>query len=106
MQLQKYFKGEDCMDKLKLLYVDDEEVNLSNFKMVMKRHFKVITALSAQEALDRFDEHGDIALVVTDQRMPGQTGTELLAEIRQRLQQTFEDYVRAEEALWKQLDVR
>ncbi|HUU84876.1 MAG TPA: hypothetical protein VM243_15360 [Phycisphaerae bacterium] len=29
-----------------------------------------------------------------------------LAEIRQRLQQTFEDYGRAEEALWKQLDVR
>ena len=29
-----------------------------------------------------------------------------LAEIRQRLQQTFEDYVRAEEALWKQLNVR
>jgi hypothetical protein len=29
-----------------------------------------------------------------------------LAEIRKRLEQTFEDYVRAEQALWKQLDVR
>ena len=29
-----------------------------------------------------------------------------LVEIRERLQQTFEDYTRAEEALWKQLDVR
>ena len=29
-----------------------------------------------------------------------------LAEIRTRLEQTFEDYARAEEALWKQLDVR
>jgi ABC-type transporter Mla subunit MlaD len=28
-----------------------------------------------------------------------------LVEIRKRLTQTFEDYVRAEEALWKQLDV-
>jgi len=29
-----------------------------------------------------------------------------LAEIRQRLGETFEDYTRAEEALWRQLDVR
>jgi len=29
-----------------------------------------------------------------------------LAEVRARLEQTFEDYTRAEEALWKQLDVR
>jgi C4-dicarboxylate-specific signal transduction histidine kinase len=70
------------MDKLKLLYVDDEEVNLSNFKMAMKRHFTVITASSAQTALDSFSEHHDIALVVADQRMPGKEGTELLAEIR------------------------
>ncbi|MEN8256416.1 MAG: ATP-binding protein [Thermodesulfobacteriota bacterium] len=71
------------MDKLKLLYVDDEEVNLSNFKMAMKRHFSIITALSAKEALDSFAEHDDIALVVADQRMPGKTGTELLGEIRE-----------------------
>lgn len=70
------------MDKLKLLYVDDEEVNLSNFKMAMQRHFTIITALSAQEALDCFNEHNDIALVVADQRMPGKSGTELLGEIR------------------------
>ncbi len=70
------------MDKLKLLYVDDEEVNLSNFKMAMKRHFTVLTANSAQTALDCFMQHTDIALVVADQRMPGKSGTELLAEIR------------------------
>ncbi len=70
------------MDKLKLLYVDDEEVNLSNFRMAMKRHFTIITAPSAQEALNCFNDHKDIALVVADQRMPGKNGTELLGEIR------------------------
>nr|MDA3786533.1 response regulator [Deltaproteobacteria bacterium] len=70
------------MEKLKLLYVDDEEVNLSNFKMALKRHFLVITACSAQEALTCFSNQGEIALVVADQKMPGMDGTELLAEIR------------------------
>jgi signal transduction histidine kinase/CheY-like chemotaxis protein len=77
------------MDTLKLLYVDDEEVNLSNFKMAMQRHYKVITANSAQAALDCFRDHDDIALVVADQRMPGKNGTELLAEIRARFPDTI-----------------
>ncbi|MDR9501334.1 MAG: response regulator [Desulfurivibrionaceae bacterium] len=76
------------MDKLKLLYVDDEEVNLSNFKMAMKRHFLVITACSAQEALTCFSNQEEIALVVADQKMPGMDGTELLAEIRNRYPDT------------------
>ncbi len=70
------------MGKLKLLYVDDEEINLSNFTLAMKRHFDIVTASSAQEALDSFTLHNDIALVVSDQRMPGKDGTALLSEIR------------------------
>ncbi|MCP4251485.1 MAG: hypothetical protein GY778_30990 [bacterium] len=37
-------------------------------------------------------------------RIPGDDPN--LAAIRQRLQETFDDYTRAEEALWKQLDIR
>ena len=70
------------MDKLKLLYVDDEVVNLTNFNMAMKHHFHVLTADSARTALDCFKKHSDIALVVADQRMPGMSGADLLAEIR------------------------
>lgn len=70
------------MDKLKLLYVDDEVVNLTNFNMAMKHHFHVLTADSARTALDCFKRHSDIALVVADQRMPGMSGADLLAEIR------------------------
>ena len=37
-------------------------------------------------------------------RIPGDDPD--LAAIRRRLQETFDDYTRAEEALWKQLDLR
>ncbi|WP_161629930.1 sigma 54-interacting transcriptional regulator [Desulfogranum mediterraneum] len=72
------------MTKLKLLYVDDEVVNLTNFQIAFRRNFDVITALSGREALEIFDHHDDLAIVVADQRMPGMSGVELLHAVKQR----------------------
>ncbi|MCB2184068.1 MAG: response regulator [Desulfobulbaceae bacterium] len=70
------------MDKLKLLYVDDEKANLTNFKIAFKRYFQILTAEDGQAALDIFKENIDIAIVVADQRMPVMKGVDLLAEIK------------------------
>lgn len=75
--------------KLKLLYVDDEGINLSNFSMTFQDDYEVITCLSAAEALACFDQHGDIAIVVADQRMPEMTGVELLERICERAPDTI-----------------
>ncbi len=69
------------MTKLKLLYVDDEKVNLTNFTIAFMSRYQVYTAGSGQEALKVFKDNGDIAIVITDQRMPGMTGVELLQHI-------------------------
>lgn len=65
------------MPKVRILYVDDDIENLNSFKAVFRRIYDVHLAVSAQEALDILRET-DIQVLITDQRMPGMTGTELL----------------------------
>ncbi|MBC7485224.1 MAG: response regulator [Cytophagaceae bacterium] len=66
-------------DQIHVLYVDDEENNLNAFKASFRRDFKVYTAISADDAKVILAET-QIHVLITDQRMPGTTGTELLAQ--------------------------
>ncbi len=64
-----------------ILYVDDEQGNLSNFSMTFGEEFNVFTAPSGSAALVLLEEHPEIGVVVVDQRMPGMTGVELLERV-------------------------
>lgn len=66
-------------DTINVLYVDDEPGNLTAFTASFRRHFTVFTAISADAANVILAEN-DIHILITDQRMPDKTGTELLAE--------------------------
>lgn len=66
--------------KHKILYVDDEPDNLVVFKSAFRRFYEVLTVESPDEALEKCkQEH--ISIIITDQRMPGMTGVELLKTI-------------------------
>ena len=66
-----------------ILYVDDEEMSLKYFSRVFDAQFKVLTAPNATEGLRLLEEHkGDVALLMTDQRMPGKNGVWLLEKCR------------------------
>jgi DNA-binding NtrC family response regulator len=68
----------------KIMVVDDEPANLRLLERLFRRDYQVITAASGAEALRLLEQH-DVALLITDQRMPGMTGIELLkrtAELR------------------------
>ena len=64
---------------INVLYVDDEENNLLAFKASFRRDFNVYTAISADEGSKILGEN-EIHVLITDQRMPGTLGTELLAQ--------------------------
>jgi DNA-binding NtrC family response regulator len=61
----------------KILIVDDEGANLRALERLFRQDYSVLTAQSGHEALALLEQH-DVALLITDQRMPGMTGIELL----------------------------
>jgi two-component system, probable response regulator PhcQ len=70
--------------KYAVLYVDDEEMSLKNFARAFSDQFRILTASNAQEGLQLFEKHKDeIAVLMTDQRMPGEKGVWLLERVRQ-----------------------
>jgi CheY-like chemotaxis protein len=71
-------------DSITILCVDDEDVPRLLRKLILqKQGYKVVTAASGKEALALLDE-GEINLVLSDQLMPGMTGTELAKVIKVR----------------------
>lgn len=69
-------------ESINVLYVDDEQTNLFSFKASFRRDFKVFTAISGQEGLDLVEKE-NIHVIVSDQRMPGMTGIEMLQKIKE-----------------------
>lgn len=70
--------------KFAILYVDDEENSLKSFARVFRDQFRIFTAANAQDGYRIFEEHKDeIGLLITDQRMPGEKGVQLLEKARQ-----------------------
>jgi two-component system NtrC family sensor kinase len=64
-----------------ILYVDDELSNLVVFEAAFKGQLPVMTASSGSQALELMREH-EVAVLLTDQRMPGMSGVELIARAR------------------------
>jgi response regulator RpfG family c-di-GMP phosphodiesterase len=75
--------------KGRVLYVDDEEINLINFRETLCDDFEIFTAGSGKEALALLDREGEMALVVSDQRMPEMSGIELLVKVREAYPDTI-----------------
>jgi CheY-like chemotaxis protein len=67
------------------MVVDDEPLNLDLLRRTLQRHFEVVEADSAGDAMRWLEAHGgDVALILCDQLMPGQNGTQLAATVRTR----------------------
>ena len=79
--------SEDLMpskDGFTLLFVDDEEGVVNALKRIfLAENYRILTARSGPEALTILEAE-EVQLVVTDHRMPGMSGAQLLKEIKNR----------------------
>lgn len=66
--------------KLKLLVVDDEPDNLDLLYRTFRRDFNVLKADSGISALQILATEGEVAVIISDQRMPEMKGTEFLSK--------------------------
>lgn len=71
------------MDKAKILYVDDEIINLKLFETVLKRNFLILTALNGYSGLELLQENPDIQVVISDMKMPNMSGLEFIRQASQ-----------------------
>lgn len=84
-----------------VLFVDDEENALKIFHRAFDQTFEVFTASSADEALKILEGNADrIGVVISDQRMPNQSGITMLTEVRRR----YPDKIRLLTTAYTQVD--
>ena len=68
--------------KVAVLYVDDEEKPLKEFKEMLGEEFPVLTAASGRDGLQLLQDNEDVGVVIVDQQMPEEGGAELLEKCR------------------------
>jgi serine phosphatase RsbU (regulator of sigma subunit)/FixJ family two-component response regulator len=75
--------------KLKLMVVDDEPDNLDLLFRTFRRDFRVFKADGALSALKALESEGEMAVIISDQRMPLMNGTEFLSKTVDRFPDTI-----------------
>ncbi|MDI7065982.1 response regulator, partial [Klebsiella pneumoniae] len=67
-----------------ILFVDDDEMSRNHFARAIREDYHVRIARGADEAMAVLSEHAaEIAVLVTDFRMPGRQGDDLLRQVAQ-----------------------
>jgi FixJ family two-component response regulator len=66
----------------KILLVDDEPAVLAGYERTLHREFQVDTAVGGELGLQAILRSGPYAVVISDMRMPGMSGSQFLAKVR------------------------
>lgn len=64
-------------NKPKVLYIDDAKEHIALFTKSLSQDYEIFTARSGEEGMDIMEKE-NVQVVISDQRMPGMSGDELL----------------------------
>ena len=68
------------MNKPKILYVDDEPINLALFEAHLEKKYQVFKASNGKAGLKIMESNPDIKVVFSDMKMPYMNGIEFIKE--------------------------
>ena len=71
------------MNKPKILYVDDEPINLLLFKANLEKDYTIFTAEHGMFGLDIISKIIDIKIVISNKKMPHMNGIEFITRASQ-----------------------
>jgi len=69
-------------EKIKVLYIDDEQNNLNSFKATFRFDYTIFLASDTVKAYEHLAANPDISIILCDQRMPDKTGVQFFEEMR------------------------
>jgi len=75
-------------ERPRILIVDDEEAILETMTFTFMDLYDVLTTTDPTKALSILKENQPVSVVITDQRMPGMTGVELLKQVYEQFPET------------------
>jgi response regulator RpfG family c-di-GMP phosphodiesterase len=72
------------MDRPRILYVDDEVINLELLQLTYMNDFEVVIAESAEEGMKLLAVHPDIHVLISDLKMPVMNGLDFIKVVKQK----------------------
>lgn len=81
--MKRFVRYDAGHKKPKLLLLDDEQRIINALKAIFRFKYDVYSATNSSDALDILSQHDDIAVVISDQRMPEMTGVDFLQQAKE-----------------------
>ncbi|HEU0188587.1 MAG TPA: response regulator [Gallionella sp.] len=75
------------MERTLLLVDDEENITASLVRLLRRDGYTILRANSGQDGLDMLSQH-KVGVIISDQRMPGMTGTEFLSKVKELYPET------------------
>jgi two-component system, response regulator, stage 0 sporulation protein F len=70
--------------KIKILYVDDEIINLTLFDAIFEKKFEVFIAENGIMGLEMLNNNPNISVVLSDMKMPKMNGFEFITQAKEK----------------------
>lgn len=69
---------------IKILYVDDEPINLKLFELNFSEKFEIYTKLNAREGLKVLEKNSDVDFIISDMKMPEMNGIQFIKKAHEK----------------------